>query len=503
PRAHNVLVPGGRVALLGHVVVRRPGEPEVYAETADLHERFSPGNPGWGHPPFEDEVRATDDGWGSVDDPGGLFVLTTVRWYPTVQWFDGSGFADLLLSQSMYRKLDPGVREPLETAAAALAAARAAPETTPRDLALAYGRLGLLYHICDLRPAASAALENALRLDSTDFRWPYALGIVRRGDGALDEARRRLLQAAELAPTYAPLQLRLGDLLYDQGEAGAAEQRYRQALGLDPTLAGAEAGLGRIAYDRGESATAAAHFERALALQPTATALHHQLGLAYRALGERDKARAELAANRGGRLRIPDPVLDDAAAQLDSSQAHFSAGVDLMRRGEPQLALGEFERALAGRPDDPFLAYNLALAHLGLADEAAAERWLRRALELDPDFRNAQVNLGELLAADGRLAEAADHFRRAHEVDPDDVSAHVAWAKALAALGERELALQELEAVIERAPEGAEALLTRGIVEAQLGREAAAEASFRGAAAVGSAAASAELGLLLERQDRV
>jgi SAM-dependent methyltransferase len=46
-RAHDVLCPGGWMALLGNVVVRRAGEPEVYAETADLHERFSPGNPDW------------------------------------------------------------------------------------------------------------------------------------------------------------------------------------------------------------------------------------------------------------------------------------------------------------------------------------------------------------------------------------------------------------------------------------------------------------------------
>lgn len=118
-RARDVLNPGGWMALLGHVVVRRPGEPEVYAETADLHERFSPGNPGWGHPPVEDEVRATDTGWGQVEDPGGLFGPVIVRWYPTVQWCDGQGFADLLRSQSLYRGLDPGVREPLLDAVAA------------------------------------------------------------------------------------------------------------------------------------------------------------------------------------------------------------------------------------------------------------------------------------------------------------------------------------------------------------------------------------------------
>lgn len=112
-RAHDVLDPGGWMALLGHVVVRRPGEPEVYAQTADLHERYAPGNPDWGHPPLEADVRTTDSGWGLVEDPGDLFGPTVVRWYPTVQWLDGGGFADLLRSQSPYRRLDPGAREPL------------------------------------------------------------------------------------------------------------------------------------------------------------------------------------------------------------------------------------------------------------------------------------------------------------------------------------------------------------------------------------------------------
>jgi SAM-dependent methyltransferase len=112
-RAHDVLRAGGWIALLGHVVVRRPGEPEVYAATADLHEQASPGNPDWGHPPLEDEARATDTGWGEVEDPGHLFGPAIVRWYPMVQWFDGAGYADLLRSLSLYRKLDPDVREPL------------------------------------------------------------------------------------------------------------------------------------------------------------------------------------------------------------------------------------------------------------------------------------------------------------------------------------------------------------------------------------------------------
>ncbi|MEO6470117.1 MAG: class I SAM-dependent methyltransferase [Acidimicrobiia bacterium] len=119
-RAHDVLNPRGWLALLGNVVVRRPGEPEVYAETADLHERFCPGNPDWGHPPLDDEARSNSEGWGPPnEDHDGRFEPTVVRWYPAVQWFDGAGFADLLRSQSLYRGLDADVREPLLDAIAA------------------------------------------------------------------------------------------------------------------------------------------------------------------------------------------------------------------------------------------------------------------------------------------------------------------------------------------------------------------------------------------------
>ena len=113
-RAHAILQPAGWLALLGHVVIRRTDDLEVYAATADLHEHFAPDNPDWGHPPLEHEVRATSDGWGPPnEDRDGLFGETVVRWYPTVQHFDGEGFADLLRTLSPYRRLDASVREPL------------------------------------------------------------------------------------------------------------------------------------------------------------------------------------------------------------------------------------------------------------------------------------------------------------------------------------------------------------------------------------------------------
>ena len=85
--------------------------------------------------------RATDEGWGLVEDPGGLFGPTTVRWYPTVQWFDGDGFADHLRSTSLYRKLDHDVREPLLDAIAERIRTRMGDRASRRYLSVL--RLGL------------------------------------------------------------------------------------------------------------------------------------------------------------------------------------------------------------------------------------------------------------------------------------------------------------------------------------------------------------------------
>ena len=101
------------MALPGNIVVRRPGEPEMYAQTANLHERFPPGNPGWGHPPLEDEVWMTARAGVRSKAPAACSARQSCGCYPAVQWLDGAGFAHLLRSTSLYRGLDSNVRNPL------------------------------------------------------------------------------------------------------------------------------------------------------------------------------------------------------------------------------------------------------------------------------------------------------------------------------------------------------------------------------------------------------
>lgn len=79
PRAHDILNPGGWMAILGNVVIARPEEPELYAETADLHQLHVPDNPDWGHPPTEAEARATSTA--GVRRPRTLRASSAQHWF--------------------------------------------------------------------------------------------------------------------------------------------------------------------------------------------------------------------------------------------------------------------------------------------------------------------------------------------------------------------------------------------------------------------------------------
>jgi hypothetical protein len=68
-----------------------------------------------------------------------LFGPTVVRWYPAVQCFDGEGFADLLRSTSLYRRLDRAVREPLLDAIAERIRTRMGDRASRRYLSVLRG----------------------------------------------------------------------------------------------------------------------------------------------------------------------------------------------------------------------------------------------------------------------------------------------------------------------------------------------------------------------------
>ena len=130
-----------------------------------------------------------------------------------------------------------------------------------------------------------------------------------------------------------------------------------------------------------------------------------------------------------------------AAAKSDNADAHLARGLQLHQQGAIDLALAEYEQAVALNPQSALAYYDIGVARnqQKRVDEAIAA--YRQAVTLDPNMADAHFNLAYALAHDKReLEEALAHFSRAIEINPTFAKAHFERGLIYDALGMTERA---------------------------------------------------------------
>lgn len=343
------------------------------------------------------------------------------------------------------------------------------------ELGNAFGRLGQLYYAFEVLNSARIAFLDATILAPEQFGWHYYLAAIHMAEGELDQTLEELDRVLELRPEDLPSIIRRGRVLLDLGRVEEAEGAFQKAHELDPDSAAAHHGLGEVCYEQDRLEEAVAHFERALELQPEATSVQYKLGLTYRKIGDLEKAREHLSANRSDPVSFPDPLIVVLDRFVHHSRPLLKAGNLAMEDGKLEEAAELYRRAVEADPEDALAQYNLGFVLIRFGQRDEAEKRFRKAIELDPDYRNAHYNLASVLAQDGRWEKAAEHYERAVEIDPEDYLAHLEWATALAAAGKLDRAVVEAERILEEAPKYEPAV--RAETRVLLGRLAASRGS--------------------------
>lgn len=134
--------------------------------------------------------------------------------------------------------------------------------------------------------------------------------------------------------------------------------------------------------------------------------------------------------------------------------------------GQSVMALDIGEEAAVARPplrteptiDDATAADWYAYAdQLEASNPAAAESAYRTALDLDPDFADAHLDLGRLLHAAGAVHDALGHYARAKELDPGDATTLFNLGVAHDDLRQDDEAVRAYRAALDLAPRFADA----------------------------------------------
>jgi len=365
------------------------------------------------------------------------------------------------------------IRERYQSLQAALE--RQAP---PSELATAFGEMGKLFMAAEYYDAADTCLRNARQLAPNDMRWPYLLGHVYRYRSDPAKAAPFFEEALTHAPQDVPSLVWLAEMNLAQNRHAAAEDPLEKAQALDPSNGAVLYGLGRVALEKQDYAQAAKYLEAALAIRPDANRLRYPLALAYRGLGNRDKAEEHVRLRGEVELRPVDPLLGEVSGLLQNAAAFEARGSQALGARQWAEAVTNLQKAVELAPGNAFSRLNLgtALYMQGHAD-AALEQY-REAIRLSPTLARAHFAIGVLMESRGQEGEAIKAWQTAITSDARYIEPRFSLANALRRGGRVKESLSQYAEVLRLDPTVSQASFGYAMGLVRLGRYQEASARF-------------------------
>lgn len=227
--------------------------------------------------------------------------------------------------------------ERLERASLALAVYEEAIEKDPEDMNVRTALISSLRRQDQLSRAEKAA-KDALKVNSKSLPIYNELGLVYLEQGQPMKARfvyQKAEAEVEGAAKDAPIRCNLGRSFLDTGEKAVAKVFLEQSRDLDPNYFPMLVYLADIYMDDRNYADALPLLEKATLKEPTNQGVLMSLGLAYRGVGDLDKAKATYEKAMANEPSDPAPhfnlaiLLGDYQKDYDASIAAFDKYVEL------------------------------------------------------------------------------------------------------------------------------------------------------------------------------
>jgi len=164
------------------------------------------------------------------------------------------------------------------------------------DSAPAYLLEGRMLLRRDYLPAAERAVRKSLELKPDLPQAHLLLGQLALAKGDLSDAVSQLVLERNLNPMDGAVYQRLGDAYIRIGDYANAQKALDRAVLLEPTLNIPYILLGKVMLELNDALMATNYLKHALEIDGRNSMAHALLGKAYRVLGRKDDAVAELKA---------------------------------------------------------------------------------------------------------------------------------------------------------------------------------------------------------------
>lgn len=131
---------------------------------------------------------------------------------------------------------------------------------------------------------------------------------------------------------------------------------------------------------RGEMYTAEFEYTNALKIDPDSIRANFGIGTLYMEMGDTKKAKEVFKK------------LSEVEAMFEEENKHIfnEFGIELRKANMVDEALANYTKAIAISPEDEHLHFNIARIHFDKQEWDSALEWLKKALQINPHFRDAK-----------------------------------------------------------------------------------------------------------------
>jgi tetratricopeptide (TPR) repeat protein len=262
--------------------------------------------------------------------------------------------------------------------------------------------------------------------------------VMMQRSGQLDSAHEIFLRLLARFPDHPELLNFLGVLLLTKRDHQGAVRALGRAREISPDRPGIDYLFGTALEEVGRHAEAIPVLQTALAAMPDSLDIHMRLARCLSAVSEFDQAK-ELMARALVRWS-------------DDAELLNNVGIVHSYDPDPAIAIQSFERALEIEPNFPSAWVNLAKVRNRFGETDAGQAAIDEALRLSPNFVPALMEHASAMGNRGQHREQLKVLGRVFELDAENVEAHIVLGRARAALGQESLSRDAFLRAIELAP---------------------------------------------------
>lgn len=254
------------------------------------------------------------------------------------------------------------------------------------------------------------------------------LGLVAQAKGIHTEAAGYFYKAAKNAPKHFPIFFNLAVSLGALGKYLEATEAYQKVLALKPDCKEAYYGLGNICWQQNNTDKAAEYFQKAIDIDSGYTEALTNLA----EITNNTDQLEQIAENNVqalyylGRRAFADQDFKKASKYLtkadslsEDDEIKSMLGEALLTTGDKATALKLFYQANIINPHNLTALINIADLEAETRNFKEAEKFYKKAIEVDFNNLRAHANYAEMLCQSKRLLEALEEYRQAVIISPE------------------------------------------------------------------------------------